>query len=1257
MRPLGGSLVGAPSAVSSSPDRIDVFAVGSANTPWHWMFANGTWLPPVLLPSANNVPAEGLCAVASGPGTAEVFAVGTDKTPWWWRLNGGVVIGPSPLPAGANLPSVPLAAVASGPNSIDVFGVGPDKLVWWWRWNGANWSPPFPLPGGELPAERIAAISAIPGRLDVFGVVGSTHLSHWWMTMSPVWNVQDLGGSLPSEGVSAVSWGPGRIDIFGVAGSTHLSHWWWDGNTFGGPEDLGGSIVAGTVSAVSRSPNRLDVFGISGDQRLARWQWDGYHWSGPTFLGENVPAGDVSAVARGSSRVDVFIRGADNTLRQWPGSGVEYITHEPWTNLNMNWQVPSVNNNSPIAPVPPLGQLAAHCHPDGLDDLVALVQDAERQGRRVRAVGSSWSISDVAVTGDYLIETNKLNREIAGVVNPDVLTVPLTNLLHFEAGITIVDLIKILDSRNLAMPTLGGSSGQTLAGVLSTSVHGTDFDRGPIPEVVRAIHLVGPGGVQHWIEPTMSITNRDALRNVLGLDDANIHYDDEWFNAALVSMGCFGIIYSVIIEVVPQFDLVETCEPLTYTAARAKLMQGAAGNPFDVPGNMAVNLIVNPFLAADGTRPCFLITRKTAAATAPAAAGGPPAWFLQFAAPGLIASFQANPNSIDAFVTWQTRSMYPATVPGQEKRGWAHTMTTSADPPPVRGLALEIAFDATNDDYLNFMDAACDILANAYQNDHLGLAGWFSMRYVGQSRAFMSQFGGRSRTCTAEFAGLEQLDDTRVILSRLEAAGRQFGGIQHWGMFDDLTADDVQRAYPALDRWLAVRSLLTNNGMIHTFDNGFSERCGLAAATPPVPVEMAAPRNSIALVRQTTGWSTIPVALSKANAPWEVTNGAAPQFIDQWSSTPGVRVIAGDFNGDGRTDFALVRQTPGWGSIPVAFSNGDGTWKITNGAAPQFLDDWANQPGVRVVAGDFNGDGKTDLALVRQTPGWNTIPIAFSNGDGTWKITNGAAPQFIGDWANQSGVTVIAGDFNGNHRTDLALVRQTPGWNTIPVAFSNGDGTWNITNSVASPFIDQWSYAAGVRVVAGDFNGDGKTDIALVRQMPGWGSIPIAFSNGDGTWNITNGAAPQFIDQWAYQAGVRVIAGDFNGDGKTDIALVRQTPGWGSIPIAFSNGDGTWKITNGAAPQFIDLWSFQPGVQVVAGNFNGDSKTDIALVRQTQGWGTIPVAVSNGDGSWDIVNAAASPFIDQWSYQPGVRAIPVTRLIKAFPVGPVGPKG
>jgi thermitase len=426
----------------------------------------------------------------------------------------------------------------------------------------------------------------------------------------------------------------------------------------------------------------------------------------------------------------------------------------------------------------------------------------------------------------------------------------------------------------------------------------------------------------------------------------------------------------------------------------------------------------------------------------------------------------------------------------------------------------------------------------------------------------------------------------------------------------------------------------------HNDDYGFGRvNAHKAVLLASASVERGAQESDIVLVRQTAGWTTMPIASSRGDGTWSITNGAAPDFITGWAQTPGVRVVTGDFNGNGLTDLALVRQTPGWNTIPVAFANGDGTWTITNGAAPDFISAWAQAPSVRVITGDFNGNGLTDLALVRQTAGWNTIPIAFANGDGTWTITNGAAPDFISAWAQTPGVRVITGDFNGNGLTDIALVRQTPGWNTIPIAFANGDGTWTITNGAAPDFITGWAQTPGVRVITGDFNGDGLTDFALVRQTPGWNTIPIAFANGDGTWRITNGAAPDFISAWAHAPGVRVVTGDFDGDGLTDIALVRQTAGWNTIPIAFANGDGTWRITNGAAPDFITGWAQAPGVRVVPGDFNRNGITDLALVRQSPGWNTIPVAFANGDGTWTITNGAAPDFITGWAHAPAVRVL------------------
>ena len=156
-----------------------------------------------------------------------------------------------------------------------------------------------------------------------------------------------------------------------------------------------------------------------------------------------------------------------------------------------------------------------------------------------------------------------------------------------------------------------------------------------------------------------------------------------------------------------------------------------------------------------------------------------------------------------------------------------------------------------------------------------------------------------------------------------------------------------------------------------------------------------------------------------------------------------------------------------------------------------------------------------------------------------------------------------------------------PGTNNAFNQFSNSDVV-NSVSAVDLQLMDVIGYTLNVGLLVAGQGGD----IALVRQTPGWATIPIAFSNGDGTWNITNGPAPDFIPSWANQPGVRVVTGDFKRNGLTGIALVRQTPGWSTIPIAFSNGDGTWNITNGPAPNFIPSWANQPGVELFAGKFH-----------------------------------------------------------------------
>lgn len=160
----------------------------------------------------------------------------------------------------------------------------------------------------------------------------------------------------------------------------------------------------------------------------------------------------------------------------------------------------------------------------------------------------------------------------------------------------------------------------------------------------------------------------------------------------------------------------------------------------------------------------------------------------------------------------------------------------------------------------------------------------------------------------------------------------------------------------------------------------------------------------------------------------------------QLATSPEVRMLEGDYNGDGRSDVALVRQTSGWATIPVAFSNGDGTFTITN-QVTNFAKFAVNQ--TYVSKGDFNGDGRTDIALLgKKGSGWGSIVIAFSNGDGTFKTTNKQADVFYQNYLTAESVTILTGDYNGDGKDDFSFFSQNSAWETAPLAISNGDGTF-----------------------------------------------------------------------------------------------------------------------------------------------------------------------------------------------------------------------
>ncbi|HYK36950.1 hypothetical protein [Alloacidobacterium sp.] len=169
-------------------------------------------------------------------------------------------------------------------------------------------------------------------------------------------------------------------------------------------------------------------------------------------------------------------------------------------------------------------------------------------------------------------------------------------LFHVEAGITMADLQQVLDHQHprLALRATGASSGATLAGALSTATHGGEFNAPLLVDYVRAVHIVGPGGEQWWIEGDVPVADQANLQNRYPAIDPAHFIAAGWngipglssqdvLDAVIVSMGTMGVIYSMVISVVPQFGVHQVVHPTSWpellAAAGTTVTALRAGDP------------------------------------------------------------------------------------------------------------------------------------------------------------------------------------------------------------------------------------------------------------------------------------------------------------------------------------------------------------------------------------------------------------------------------------------------------------------------------------------------------------------------------------------------------------------------------------------------------------------------------------------------------------------------------------------------------
>jgi Bacterial Ig-like domain/Putative Ig domain/FG-GAP-like repeat/FG-GAP repeat len=264
-------------------------------------------------------------------------------------------------------------------------------------------------------------------------------------------------------------------------------------------------------------------------------------------------------------------------------------------------------------------------------------------------------------------------------------------------------------------------------------------------------------------------------------------------------------------------------------------------------------------------------------------------------------------------------------------------------------------------------------------------------------------------------------------------------------------------------------------------------------------------------------------------------------------------ITVGDFNGDGKQDLVTTNRAFGNNKVSVLLGNGIGGFTnpttFAVGEMPR-----------SVTVGDFNGDGKQDLATANFIS--NNVSILLGNGNGSF--TNSAVFA-VGE--NPTFITV--GDFNNDGKKDLATTNF--GSNSVSILLGNGYGY----------FANQATFAVGSNpssVTVGDFNGDGKQDLAVAISNDS--SISVLLGNGIGSFTNSSTLAVSGSPQ-------SVTVGDFNGDGKQDLAAASSISHRASILL----GNGNGNFTNSST-----LAVGSGSLSITVGDFNGDGKQDLAAV-------------------------------------------------------------
>jgi FAD binding domain len=469
-------------------------------------------------------------------------------------------------------------------------------------------------------------------------------------------------------------------------------------------------------------------------------------------------------------------------------------------------------------------------------EIQKLIKETAAAEEGMRAFGSKWSLSNIASHKDRMLATSFLNikKEVsASQIHHSTSYLP-ENLFFFECGTTVKEISEFLKRKNKSLKTCGASNGQTIAGAISTGVHGSAIDVGSIQDGVVGLNLIiGPNAEDNiYVERhTSPALNDDFAKSI----KARVIRNDDLFNAALVGLGSFGIVHGVVIEAedlyllkryvkkIKKAEALVLSETMDFQNSLFKINEEIEPNgnvirpyhyklyinPYNANEDFVTEIIYKKPFRTDYLDPIPLI--KTAIFK------DLPTWISKFAA--------RFPDAIPLFIEALKSSAFPEiddNIEGTLGEIFWDTSQVSK--------AFGCGFGIDNSDCTKALDLFIGLM-----NSEGPIPGIIAMRFVKASKATLS-FTKFPVTCILEVDGIPwqetpQLQSLEKFLTKVVESfnSNNIKFTFHWGKNAPWALPNlaVNMYGNSVQKWIDIRSALLTKEMAKLFSNEFLETAGL----------------------------------------------------------------------------------------------------------------------------------------------------------------------------------------------------------------------------------------------------------------------------------------------------------------------------------------------------------------------------------------------------------------------------------------------